>query len=63
LSFGLDRLSVVGDSALIQLRRFDGEDIDGWQVQQLALGQAFAGALAWRGDARRIRLGVLASGV
>jgi 4'-phosphopantetheinyl transferase len=63
LSFGLDRLSVVADGALIQLRRFDGEDIDGWQVQQLALGHAFAGALAWRGEARRVRLGVLASGV
>jgi 4'-phosphopantetheinyl transferase len=63
LSFGLDRLSVVGDGARIQLRRFDGEDVDAWQVQQLALGHAFVGALAWRGEARRIRLGMLASAV
>jgi len=61
LSFGLDRLSVVGTDAMIQLRHFDGEDVDRWQVQQLALGHAFVGALAWRGEARRIRLGVLAS--
>ena len=63
LSFGLDRLSVVGDDALIQLRRFDGEDVGGWQLQPLALGQAFVGALAWRGEARRIRLRALASAV
>jgi len=63
LSFGLDRLSVVGDGARIELRRFDGEDVDAWQVQQLALGHAFVGALAWRGKVRRIRLGVLASAV
>jgi 4'-phosphopantetheinyl transferase len=63
LSFGLDRLSVVDDGAVIQLRRFDGEDIGSWQVQRLALGHAFVGALAWRGEARRIQLGVLASAV
>jgi 4'-phosphopantetheinyl transferase len=61
LAFGLDRLSVVAEEASLQLRRFDGEDLGSWQVQRLALGHAFAGALAWRGAARRVRLRLLAS--
>ena len=59
LAFGLDRLSVVTDGALIHLRRFDGEDIGGWQLHRLALNPSLVGALAWRGEARRIRLGRL----
>jgi 4'-phosphopantetheinyl transferase len=61
LAFGLDRLSVVAGPASLALRRFDGEDLDHWQLQRLALGHGFAGALAWRGAARQVRLGRLAS--
>lgn len=61
LAFGLDRLSVIAEGASLQLHRFEGENLGYWQVQRLALGHAFVGALAWRGGARQVRLGVLAS--
>lgn len=62
LAFGLDRLSVAHDHARMCLRRFDGDDVGAWQLQHLVLGHSLVGALAWRGGARRIRLGALASG-
>ena len=61
LAFGLDRLSVASTADQLILQRLEGDDVDAWQLQRLAVDTTLVAALAWRGDARRIRLGTLAS--
>lgn len=62
LAFGLDRLSIVRTADRLILQRLEGDDVDAWQLQRLAVDTTLVAALAWRGDVRRIRLGTLASG-
>ncbi len=62
LAFGLDRLSIASAVDRLQLQRLEGDDVGAWQLQRLAIDGSLVAALAWRGDARRIRLGTLASG-
>jgi 4'-phosphopantetheinyl transferase len=62
LAFGLDRLSVTSTIDRLTLQRLEGEDVQAWQLQRLPVDATLVAALAWRGDARRIRLGTLASG-
>lgn len=62
IAFGLDRLSIVSTSDRLTLQRLEGDDAAAWQLQRLAVDTALVATLAWRGDARRIRLGTLASG-
>lgn len=62
LAFGLDRLSIASAAGRLILQRLEGDDVDAWQLQRLAVDSTLVAALAWRGDARRIRLGTLASG-
>jgi len=61
LAFGLDRLSIASAADRLILQRLEGDDIAAWQLQRLAIDSTLVAALAWRGDARRIRLGTLAS--
>lgn len=62
IGFGLDRLSFTGAGEHLRLQRLDGEDIGDWQLRRLTPAPGLLGALAWRGAAREVRLGVLASG-
>ena len=62
LAFGLDRLSIASAGGQLILQRLEGDDVDAWQLQRLAVDATLVAALAWRGDMRRIRLGTLASG-
>ena len=61
LAFGLHRLCITPAGEPLALRRLQGEPASHWQLQSLPLGPAHVGALAWRGDRRRILLGRLAS--
>lgn len=61
IAFGLDRLSVAASAERLSLQQLEGDDVDAWQLQRLAVGPALVAALAWRGGPRRIRLGRLAS--
>ncbi|MEI7035214.1 4'-phosphopantetheinyl transferase family protein [Fulvimonas yonginensis] len=60
LAFGLHRLDVEDDPESPRLRRFDGETPAHWQLRRLALGADAVGALAWRGEPRRVRAWTLA---
>ncbi|WP_343182806.1 4'-phosphopantetheinyl transferase family protein [Rhodanobacter glycinis] len=62
LAFGLDRLSVTSTIDRLSLQRLEGDDIQAWQLQRLPVDATLVAALAWRGEARRIQLGTLASG-
>jgi 4'-phosphopantetheinyl transferase len=62
LAFGLDRLSIASTADRLILQRLEGDDVAAWQLQRLAIDSTLVAALAWRGDVRRIRLGMLASG-
>jgi 4'-phosphopantetheinyl transferase len=62
LAFGLDRLSIASSAGQLMLQRLEGDDVDAWQLQRLAVDPTLVAALAWRGGTRRIRLGTLASG-
>ncbi len=61
IAFGLDRLSVAASAGRLTLQQLEGDDVDAWQLQRLAVDPALVAALAWRGGPRRIRLGRLAS--
>ncbi|MGP1666079.1 MAG: 4'-phosphopantetheinyl transferase family protein [Rhodanobacter sp.] len=61
IAFGLHRLEVSRTQGQLQLQRLDGEDATAWQLQALSLNTELIAALAWRGGARHIRLGTLAS--
>ena len=61
IAFGLDRLSIASTADQLLLQRLEGDDAAAWQLQRLALDSSQIAALAWRGGARRIRLGTLAS--
>jgi 4'-phosphopantetheinyl transferase len=47
----------------LSLRRLEGEDVRAWQLQRLPVDDALVAALAWRGEERRIRLGMIRSGM
>ena len=61
LAFGLNRLSIASTANRLILQRLEGDDVEAWQLQRLAVDTTLVAALAWRGDVRRIRLGTLAS--
>jgi 4'-phosphopantetheinyl transferase len=61
LAFGLDRLSIARVADQLVLQRLAGEDVHAWQLHRLPVGPGLLAALAWRGDARRMRMGMLAS--
>lgn len=61
IAFGLDRLSVTRTGDRLTLQRLEGDDVQAWQLQRLNVDATLVAALAWRGGARRIRLGTLAS--
>ncbi len=61
IAFGLDRLSVTRTGDQLILQRLEGDDVHAWQLQRLSVDASLVAALAWRGDARRIRLGTLAT--
>jgi len=61
LAFGLDRLNISFADDRLTLQRLEGELASAWQLQALPVGHAHVAALAWRGHARRIRFGTLAS--
>lgn len=58
LAFGLHRLEI--DEAQARLRRLEGDTPAHWQLHRLALGDDAVGALAWRGEPRRVRCWTLA---
>ena len=62
LAFGLDRLSIGFRDQQLALVRLEGENAADWQLHGLPLAPELTAAIAWRGDARHIRLGTLASG-
>ena len=61
IGYGLQRLQVVSTEAQLRLLRFDDEDIEAWQLLRLIVAPELIAALAWRGPARAIKLGSLAS--
>lgn len=61
LGFGLDRLNIVSNCGKIALQRLDGDDVSQWQLHALTSQPGLVGALAWRGEPRRVRLGELVS--
>ncbi|MGH8157965.1 MAG: 4'-phosphopantetheinyl transferase family protein [Rhodanobacter sp.] len=61
LAFGLHRLSIASAGTRLSLQQLEGDDIHAWQLQRLAVDATLLAALAWRGEARRIRLHRLAS--
>lgn len=61
IGYGLQRLQVVSTEAQLRLLSFDDEDIEAWQLQRLTVAPELIAALAWRGPARTIELGSLAS--
>lgn len=60
LAFGLDRvgLNLAGDGAPA-LRHLAGSDVDSWQLQALSFDAELRAALAWQGEPRRVRTGML----
>lgn len=63
LAFGLDRLGIGCIEQELTLLRLDGENTMDWQLHALPIGPELTAAIAWRGEARRICLGTLASGM
>ena len=61
LAFGLHRLSVASEGTRLTLQELDGEDVQDWQLRRLTLDPTLLAALAWRGEARQVRLHLLAS--
>lgn len=61
LSFGLDRLSIASEDGRLSLRQLDDDEVSAWQLHPLSLDSSLTAALAWRGEARHIRLWRLAS--
>ena len=61
ISFGLKRLRILSTPERLRLVHFDGEDIEAWQLQRLAVAPNLIAALAWRGPERTIEIGSLAS--
>jgi len=61
IAFGLHRLSIASTRNQLTLLQLEDDNIHAWQLQRLAIDPALLAALAWRGDARQIRLGTLVS--
>jgi len=60
LAFGLHRLRILMQRDRVHLRWLDGDDAQAWQLHPLALDRAHVGAVAWRGEPRRLRYWTLA---
>lgn len=60
IAFGLDRLNIVSDADVLALDRLDGEDVNEWQLRRLTFEPELLGAIAWRGEPRDVRCGLLA---
>ena len=56
IGYGLQRLRVAAPPQPLRLLRFDGEDIDAWQLQPLHVVPELVAALAWRGAPREVRV-------
>lgn len=56
IGYGLQRLRLAAPPQPLRLLRFDGEDIDAWQLQPLDLAPELIAALAWRGAPREVRV-------
>lgn len=63
LAFGLDRLSIGCIDQELALLRLEGSNATDWQLHALPIDAELTAAIAWRGGARRICIGRLASGV
>lgn len=63
IAFGLHRLSIVSSLNGLMLQRLDDDDANAWQLHRLTPEPSLVAALAWRGEPRQIRLGMLASSV
>lgn len=61
LAFGLDRLSIGWVDQQLTLIRLEGENAPDWQIHALPIGSGLTAAMAWRGKARRVCIGMLAS--
>lgn len=61
IAFGLDRLDISLAQGQLSLRRLDGERVADWQLLRLSVAPSLIAALAWRGQARQLRLWRLAS--
>jgi 4'-phosphopantetheinyl transferase len=61
LAFGLDRVGIDTRDDVLALRRLDGNDVRSWQLQSLAVGPGVFAALAWQGEPRCVRTGLLAA--
>jgi 4'-phosphopantetheinyl transferase len=61
ISYGLQRLRVLGTPERLRLLHFDGEDTAAWQLQRLAVAPDLIAALAWRGPPRTVEIRALAS--
>lgn len=56
ISFGLHRLRITAPSEQPTLQWMDGDDTDAWRLHALDAGPDYLAALAWRGEARCIRM-------
>jgi 4'-phosphopantetheinyl transferase len=61
LAFGLHRLRISSTPDRLTLQWIEGDDASAWQLRRLTINASLMAALAWRGGARQIRLGTLAS--
>ncbi|HEV2540661.1 MAG TPA: 4'-phosphopantetheinyl transferase superfamily protein [Frateuria sp.] len=62
LAFGLHRLDIECDVGMPRLRALEGDDAARWQLHALPAGEDCVATLAWRGEARQVRLWSLAAG-
>lgn len=56
LAFGLHRLDIAYDGDAPQLRALEGDDPAHWQLHALRAGDDCVATLAWRGEARQVRV-------
>lgn len=54
LAFGLDRLRIDPDPDAPSLQWLDGDDASAWQLRWLDVPEGHLGAVAWRGEPRRV---------
>jgi 4'-phosphopantetheinyl transferase len=63
IGYGLERLRVAMPPRPLQLLRFEGEDLDAWQLQPLDVAPELIAALAWRGAPREVRAAAMPAGM
>ncbi|HEV2621544.1 MAG TPA: 4'-phosphopantetheinyl transferase superfamily protein [Frateuria sp.] len=62
LAFGLHRLDIECEGQVPRLRALEGDDAARWQLHALRAGEDCVATLAWRGEARQVRVWSLAQG-